>query len=204
MTLWRQKRRLDPEIAPDEIFLDASNTPAFDRTRFEGRLETPLSPAIFFSLTGALALLFCILILRTWNLQVINGAAYAVESAHNSLEVTILFAPRGIITDTNGALLAENVESADGSIERNYPYPSFSQIIGYVSYPKKDVNGNYYDTTESGVTGLEAEYDALLAGMNGQKLTERDALGRIRSEGGIISVQEGSTLQLSLDARLQQ
>ena len=40
--LWQRKKRLDPEIAPDEIFLDASNAPAFDRARFEGRLEKPL------------------------------------------------------------------------------------------------------------------------------------------------------------------
>jgi len=37
--LWRRRKRKDPEIAPDEIFLDASNAPDFDRERFEGRLE---------------------------------------------------------------------------------------------------------------------------------------------------------------------
>ncbi len=202
--MWRRRRhKLDSEIAPDEIFLDASNAPAFDRSRFEGRLEKPLSQGTFFSLFGVLALLFLILIVRIWNLQITNGKVFAEESAHNSLEVTPLFAPRGIITDRHGVVLAENVEKEDGSMERNYPVPSLSQVIGYVSYPKKDAQGVYYDTSQTGVTGLEAEYDAYLAGENGQLLTEMDALGRVRSEGSVVPAKEGGTLQLSIDANLQ-
>jgi len=200
---WRRERKLDSEIAPDEIFLDASNAPDFDRARFEGRLEKPLPHGLFASLFGTLAVLFCILIIRTWNLQITNGAAFAAESAHNSLEVKTLFAPRGIITDLHSVVLAENVTRPDGSMGRNYPLSSLGQIIGYVSYPKKDSNGIYYDTSETGVTGLEAEYDSFLAGKNGQLLTETDALGRIRSEGTIIRSEEGKTLQLSIDANLQ-
>lgn len=198
---WRRRR--DSEIAPDEIFLDASNVSDFDRARFEGRLEKPLPHGIFFSLAGALSVVFLILIVRTWNLQITNGAIFASESAHNSLESTILFAPRGIITDFSGIVLAENVEKQGESMGRNYPFPSFGQIIGYVSYPKKDSSGIYYDTNEIGLAGLEAEYDAFLSGENGQLLTERDALGRIRSEGIIIPAEAGRTLQLSIDANLE-
>ena len=201
--LWQRKKRLDPEIAPDEIFLDASNAPAFDRARFEGRLEKPLSHGTFFYLAAALTTLFLVLIVRTWNLQVTNGAAFAAESAHNSLEVRTLFAARGIITDMNGVVVAENAQSDDGSVVRRYPFSSLSQIVGYVSYPKKDASGVYYDTTVTGVSGLESEYDALLAGKNGQVLTETDALGRVRSEGMIVPAENGRALQLSIDANLQ-
>src|SRR3972149_6787471 len=107
--MWWHRYRQDPEIAPDEIFLDASNAPAFDRARFEGRLEKPLSPVTFFYLAATLVLLFSTLVVRTWNLQVTNGAEFAAESAHNSLEVRTLFAPRGVILDVNGIVLAENV-----------------------------------------------------------------------------------------------
>ncbi|MGD0328136.1 MAG: penicillin-binding transpeptidase domain-containing protein [Minisyncoccia bacterium] len=199
----RRQRQRDSEIAPDEIFLDASNVSDFDRARLEGRLEKPLSHRMFVSLAGALAILLFILIVRTWSLEITNGAAFAAESAHNSLEVTTLFAPRGVITDLHGVVLADNVEKPDGSIARNYPVPSLGQTIGYVSYPKKDSNGIYYDTNETGVAGLEAEYDSLLAGKNGQLLTETDALGRVRSEGTIIEPEEGKTLQLSIDANLE-
>lgn len=201
--MWRRKRRQDPEIAPDEIFLDASNAPAYDRARFEGRLEKPLSGRTFISLFSVLALLFFVLIVRTWNIEITNGAEFAEQSAHNSLEATMLFAPRGVIIDRYGVVLAENVEKEDGGVRRNYPVPSASQVVGYVSYPKKDANGVYYDTSETGVTGLEAEYDALLAGKNGQLLVEKDALGQIRSQGSVVSAEGGKTLQLSIDANLQ-
>jgi len=195
--------RRDPEIAPDEIFLDASNAPAFDRARFEGRLEKPLSRGTFFYLSATLALLFLILVFRAWNLQVTNGEAFAAESAHNSLEAKILFAPRGVITDVNGIVLAENIEDEDGTTRRNYPVPSLGQIIGYVSYPKKDASGAYYDTKETGIAGLEAEYDEHLSGENGQLLTERDALGKVRSEGAIVRPKDGLALRLSIDAELE-
>ncbi len=199
----RRIRSRDPEIAPDEIFLDASNAPAFDRARFEGRIEKPLSHGTFFYLMAALALLFFVLIIRTWNLQITGGAAFAQQSAYNSLDVTTLFAPRGIITDVNGIIVAENVESEDGNVRRNYPVSSLGQIIGYVSYPKKDAKGIYYDTNQTGIAGLEAEYDSFLAGKNGQLLTETDAFGRVRSEGTIVKAEEGRTLRLSIDANVE-
>ncbi len=201
---WRRTRHLDPEIAPDEIFLDASNVSAFDRARFEGRLEKPLSPRVFAYLTGVLTVLFLALVVRAWNLEISHGAEFAAESAHNILETKTLFASRGIITDVNGVVLAENVESGDGSVKRNYPLPDLGQIIGYVSYPKKDARGVYYDTAETGVAGLEAEYDGLLAGRNGQLLTETDAVGTVRSEGTIVKAVDGGTLRLSIDATMEE
>lgn len=202
MKWWREGRE-NPEIAPDEIFLDALNTPAFDRARFEGRLEKPLPRSTFFSLTSALALLMLILLMRAGNLELINGVAFAAESARNSLEITTLFAPRGIIVDRYGVVLADNIEEQNGNVRRNYPVPSLGQSIGYVSYPKKDAKGVYYDTSETGLAGLEAEYNGLLAGQNGEVLTERDALGRIRSEGTIVPAKSGGTLRLSIDANLE-
>ena len=200
---WWRKKYHDPEIAPDEIFLDASNVPDFNRDRFEGRLEKPLPNSSFFLLTIGLSILFLILFVRSWNIEITNGALYADASAHNSLEIKTIFAPRGTITDMHGTVLAENVERYDGSVERRYTMPSLSQVTGYVSYPKKDNNGVYYDTSEKGITAIEAQYDELLTGVNGQMLTETDVAGTVRSEGTIVPAKEGSTLQLSIDANLQ-
>ncbi len=199
----RWRRKPDLEIAPDEIFLDVSNAPAFDRDRFEGRIERPLSQGIFLSLAGVLGFLFLVLLVRTGDLQVVNGVSFAAESAHNSLEATTIFAPRGVVVDRNGVVLAENVENTDGRMARNYPIPSLAQIIGYVSHPKKDSSGNYYDTSETGVAGLEAKYDALLTGENGQALVEKDAVGQVHSQGVIVPPKQSETLRLSLDANLQ-
>ena len=65
--------------------------------------------------------------------------------AHHVLTVTTLFAARGIITDVHGTVIAENVEEPDGTVVRRYTDPSLSQVLGYVSYPKKDAHGVYYD-----------------------------------------------------------
>ncbi len=201
--IWRKKRRYDPEIAPDEIFLDASNAPDFDRARFEGRIETPLSRQAYLMVGGVLVGLFIVLILRAWTIEVRDGALYATESAHNSLAVTTLFAPRGVITDMHGVVIAENVEQPDGSVERHYAIPSLSQVTGYVSYPKKDAHGVYYDMDERGITGLEARYNTLLTGENGRQLTETDVAGKVRSSGIIERAKNGGTLALSIDANLQ-
>lgn len=203
--LWKRKKFRDQEIAPDEIFLDASNQPAFDHKRFEGRIEKPLSPKTFSYLLFALGFLFFILFVRSWDLQVKNGSSFALESAHNSLEAKILFASRGVILDVNGVVIAENSEKKeDGSAVRFYPFPSLSHVVGYVSYPKKDSRGNYYDTKSTGLAGLEAQYDGLLSGENGKMLTETDALGNVRSEGTIVRTQNGQTLQLSIDTALHE
>jgi len=199
---WRRVGRRDPEIAPDEIFLDASNAPAFDRNRFEGRIEKPLSHNTFIYLGAALTLLFIILIGRSWHLQVTHGADYASLSAENRLAVTILFAPRGLITDMHGEPLVQNEMREDGTLWRTYLLPELGQIIGYVSRPKKDAKGIYYETDMTGVAGLEAKHDTLLSGTNGQLLTERDVLGEVRSEGMVVPAEEGKPLRLSLDAEM--
>jgi len=194
---------VDPEVAPDEIFLDASNTTDFDRARFEGRLEKPLSERTFYILSTVLGVCIVGLVVRAGNLQIIQGEAFATQSAQNSLEATELFAPRGIITDRNGVVLAENVEREGGGMGRNYTMPEIGQIIGYISYPKKDSSGHYYDTAEKGVAGLEAQYNELLTGVNGRALIETDAVGKIRSQGVVVPAKEGQTLTLALDANLE-
>ena len=205
MRFFSRRRRAgrNTEIAPEEIFLDASNSPAFDRARFEGRLERPLRVATFWWLGATLGVIFLILVARAFQLEVLDGGTFAAESARNSLAKETLFAQRGVIEDRNGVVLAENMELANGDIRREYPIPGMGQVIGYVSYPKKDANGNYYDTAEVGLAGLEAEYDAQLSGVNGEVLVERDALGAVRSQGVVVPAKQGATLRLSLDADLE-
>ena len=197
------RRRQDLEIAPDEIFLDTEKGGIFDRARFEGRIEQPLSGATYLGLTMVLVLALSTLDVRAVYLQVVQGEALASQSAHNSLSETILFAPRGLITDMHGVVLADNDTSALGAVRRRYPYPELGAVIGYVSYPKKDSSGNYYDTKETGVAGLEERYDAQLGGENGKMLVETDAVGRVHSQGAVVGATPGATLQLSIDAELE-
>lgn len=188
------------EITPDEIFLDSINPSDFDRSQFEGRLEKPIPSSAFTGLSVVLAVIFLILLLQSGNLQIRKGAVYAAESANNSFKTTTLFARRGVIVDKNNVLLAYNIKNNNGSVRRHYTIPTMGSVIGYVSYPKKDSSGYYYDMKENGLSGLEAQYNTVLSGVNGKILTERDSVGRIRSQGIIIPTKPGGTIRLSVDA----
>ncbi len=194
----------DHEITPDEIFLDATNVSDFDYGRFQGRLEKPISSKIFNGVLFSFGIIFAIIFVQTFKLQIIQGATYAKESAQNHIRSTVLFAPRGIIVDVNGNVLVDNIENTKGKVRRSYTVPVLGSVIGYVSYPKKDTSGNYYDTIEKGITGIEAQYNSQLSGSNGTILTEVNALGHIYSQGVIMPVHEGKPLRLSIDVQYEQ
>jgi penicillin-binding protein 2 len=59
-------------------------------------------------ISTALALLFLILLGRLWYLQVLNGAYYSELARGNRIRVVPQEAPRGIVYDRNGVILAFN------------------------------------------------------------------------------------------------
>ncbi|MDO8624016.1 MAG: penicillin-binding transpeptidase domain-containing protein [bacterium] len=200
---WRRSTWRDPEIAPDEIFLDATNAPLFDRARFEGRLERPLGRSTFTFIGGVLGLVLLILVGQLWNLQIFQGTTYAAMSARNSLSSQVVFANRGVVSDVQGVPLITNEAGEEGHVVRRYLTPGLGSVLGYISYPKKDSSGNYYDTEITGLAGIEAYFNTVLGGENGTLLVERDALGEVQSQGVIISPVNGSDLALTIDMRAQ-
>ncbi len=199
---WR-KRYHDPEIAPDEIFLDATNLPDFDRNQLEGRLERPIASSTYRILGTGLTCMVLVLIAQAWHLEVAQGASYAAKSERNILRPETIFAERGAITDRNGTVLVSNGKTDTGFNSRVYPSDAFSSLLGYVSYPKKDSSGHYYDTEITGLAGVEKTYDTQLSGQNGSVLVEEDSQGRTISEGSSIAPTDGATLTLSIDSRVQ-
>jgi penicillin-binding protein 2 len=107
------------------------------------------------------------------------------------------------VLDRNGQPLISNVESTDGSIKRTYAGPGFAHLLGYVSYPKKDSSGHYYDTDITGQAGVEAAFNETLSGKNGTLLVEEDAKGHVQSQGSVVPTQNGQSLTLSIDERAQ-
>src|SRR3989344_7715578 len=152
-----RKRSRGYEIDPDEILLDAENLPAFDRERFEGRLERPLGQRTIlvfaiFCLWGAF-----LLVGKTYALQVVNGDFYSKQSENNRLEHTLVFGERGRIIDRNDVVLAENeIKEGEGFSKRRYiDLPGLAHVVGYVSYPKKDSAGFYWEESVVGKDGVE-------------------------------------------------
>jgi len=78
------------------------------------------------------------------------------------------------------------------------------QVLGYVSYPKKDKRGFYYRTEYIGRSGVESAYDEVLKGVNGTKIIVTDARGDIVGEHAVGASTNGEPLYLSIDAGLSE
>ena len=154
MRLFRHKRGREIEL--DEILLDSSNLPAFNKGRVEGRLETPIRARSVYAVGGVFALIAGIFLYQLVTLQVVNGESYIQKSENNRLDKTVLFASRGTILDRVGELLAWNIDSTHVQLfsEREYnTRRGIGHIVGYVSYPQRDRAGFYYRTEYQGLSG---------------------------------------------------
>lgn len=194
------------EIDPDEILLDSSNLPEFDVHQFEGRIERPISRFSVWSVGIFFMLVVLVFAYRTWDLQVIQGSAYAEKSEKNRLRHSLIFASRGVIYDRNNTLVAwnsVNEKNPDVSNREYLDVAGIGNLIGYVKYPTKDKTGFYFREDFVGLDGVEKVFNSSLIGKNGLKLTETNALGEITGESQSQPPQDGAPLYLGVDVRLQ-
>ena len=196
------------EIDPDEILLDSSNIPQYDRRQFEGRLEKPISRGTLYAVGGIFIVCVLAFLVQMVDLEVVHGAGYLGQSQNNLLRPVPIFASRGAIFDRNGVPLAWNIPAAttteDAVPEREYATTAgLAHVLGYVQYPSKDNNGFYYQNDFSGVAGVEKYYNDQLTGVNGSRLVEVDAHGKAVSENVVQPPQAGEDITLSIDSRVQ-
>ncbi len=147
---------------------------------------------------------------RAFELQVAQGATFAQISLENTLSSDLIFAQRGIIYDRNGTELAWNVPAQqNGTSTKPYalrqyiPQPGFSLLLGFLTYPQEDKQGNWWKTTYTGVSGLELQYNSLLQGQNGATMVETDARGNPVRSNIVSPPVDGENLYLSIDSNLQ-
>lgn len=193
-------------IEPDEIFLDSKNLPAFDVQQFEGQMESPITRSTLLSVGAVFALIVIIFGAKLWSLQVVHSQTYKELSENNSLGSEPIFASRGNIYDRNGVPLAWNDTRTDDEPwgKRTYIHsPGFSNLLGYVSYPKKDKSGNYWQLEMTGRDGVEKQYDSVLDGQNGSNIVERDIAGEVQGGAIVDEPIAGKNLTLTIDSRLQ-
>lgn len=206
--MWRRKRQRTRLVDLDEVLLDASNMPAFDTGRLEGKRELPITRANV-RLIGVLFLLVAVLFFgRIYTLQIVNGDEYRAIAASNSVDRATIIAERGVVYDRHGELLAWN--ELDAGDEYDFPIRAYTdrkglgQILGYVSYPQRDRHGFFFRTEYVGRTGVESAFDAELRGENGSKIVVTDALGASVGEHAVESSRAGEHLDLSIDAALSE
>jgi penicillin-binding protein 2 len=155
-------------------------------------------------------------------LQLVQGTTLLAKSENNRLNHTPIFSMRGIIYDRNKVPLVWNsyddeaaktalIMSENGTTTEKMPFPhrsyitspGFSHMLGYVSYPKRDSKGFYYQDAFIGKDGLEEYYNDMLSGKNGFQIEETDALGKIQSGSIVENPESGAALTLSIDSRVQ-
>ncbi|MBU3901558.1 penicillin-binding protein 2 [Patescibacteria group bacterium] len=92
-------------------------------------------------------------------------------------------------------------------IVRQYAEASkYSHLLGYLGrMTEADIKKNpgHSLTEKIGKNGLEAFYDKVLRGQPGQRLLEVDSLGRLKREVAEQKPQDGQSLVLAVDSRLQ-
>lgn len=188
--------------------MDASNLPAFNQGRMEGRRELPITKRNV-SLVGVIFVLIALGFFgKLFTLQVIEGAEFRAQSENNRIDEGLIVAERGVIYDRNGEMIAWNEQ--DYTDEHSFPMRAYTdrhglgQLTGYISYPQKDTSGFYYRTDYVGRTGAESAFEDRLHGENGEMLVEMDALGAIISSHAVKSPESGEPITLSVDAALSE
>ena len=230
----------------------------------------------------AVLLLFGVLVLRLWTLQVVEGKTYAAAVTRNQVRVVSIAAPRGEIVDRNGTVLVSNVPQQEillsraeaaqnpgivgmvaalvgqtpaqvtASINNNqyspyepvpvaigvstdtvqflqthqseYPgvsvqtvaqrtYPqggtTATHVIGYVgditsNYLAAHPDAGYTQGSQIGVSGIEAQYEPYLRGVDGRQALSVDASGTVVGTLSTTAPQIGDTVVLNIDTGLQQ
>ena len=208
--IFNPRHKHGQEIDPHDVLSDFSNLTGSDSQRLEGRLILPIERSSYVFLFSIFIIIGLLALGRLGDLQLMHGFEYAKRSATNSLQKTVVFANRGIIFDRNGELLASNEppKEVNGIIEawseRRYATTTgLSTLLGYISYPKVDSKGNYYDTNVFGKDGLEEYFDDILAGKNGTLIEETDVKGKVVSQSAIENARDGTNITLSIDKKVQ-
>ncbi len=205
--IFLSKRRRYSDINPDEIFLDSKNLPDFDVYQFEGRIEKPITPAVFTIFSVFTALIIFLFLGKLWMLQIVYGDEYKERSENNKLKQILLVAPRGIIFSRNGEELAWNEKTENDSdfpLRKYVSRQGFGILLGFLKYPAKDKSGFYYTEEFSPKDGAEQYLNEILSGKNGLELIETAVDGSIVSQSVQQKPLQGQNAVLSIDSRVQE
>lgn len=204
---WFKKKRAKI-VELDEVFLDASNLGGFDRGRLEGKRELPISNFSLYQIGVVFTIVVLFFLGRIYSLQIVEGADYLAIAEANTLSKSTIIAERGVVYDRTGEMVVWNEVDKRGVYD--FPIRAYTdrlglgQVLGYVSYPKKDGNGFYYRTEYLGRNGIEAAYDEKMRGQNGVKTVVENALSSVVSEHSIAAAVPGEAFYMSIDAELSE
>lgn len=216
----RARRAASHEIDPEDVFLDSQNLSSLNIDQMEGHFERPLGRHVFYLFLLGIFLLVGAFSYRLFSMQIVNGENYATKADNNHLKKIPLFALRGTISDRNGNLLAWNTlgnyiykDTVSSSTEKvsvdDIPMrvyteeEGFSHLLGYVSYPKRDQSGVFWQDEYIGKDGVEKEYQKALQGISGERVIAINALHQVEAQNVVVYPTHGANLQLTVDKGVQ-
>ena len=202
---FKKKRKRGGEINPEDIFLDSSNLVGLDIDKEEGTFNKPISQFMEYLPVIIVAIVFCFYTYRLYIIQIRDFSIYKEKADNNRYNANLILSNRGEIFDRNGKILAENiVSSSSDMVKREYiKAGGFSNLLGYISYPKKDNLNNYWQDNYIGKDGIELIYQDLLSGVNGKQIIEKDVKREVESKNLIVKPIPGAKLNLTIDAVIQ-
>ena len=216
LSIRRAKKAISHEMDPEDVFLDSQNLSSLNLDQMEGQLERPLGKHIFYIVLAVSFLIVAGFSYRLFAMQVVNGYDYKEMADNNRLKKIPVFALRGTITDRNGELLAwnslydttasttEEKKSPDGIPKRLYTLTKgFSHILGYVSYPKRDQSGVFWQDEYVGKDGTEKQYQNVLAGVKGERIIEVTATREVEAQNVVVYPTHGQNITLTIDKAVQ-
>jgi penicillin-binding protein 2 len=204
----RLQDRYTQTVDVEEVLLDASNIPEFNRGRMEGKRELPITKRNIRTVLILFILISAVFLYQIFSLQIVRGGEFRAIAETNRVDRAVIIAERGVIYDRNGELMAWN--EVDESGEYDFPIRAYTdrlglgQVLGYVSYPKRDSRGFFFRTDYLGRSGVEEAFDDILKGKNGSRIVEVDALADVVSDYAIDAPVSGQDLHLSIDAELSE
>jgi penicillin-binding protein 2 len=202
------QKRYRSDVSVEEVLLDASNISAFNRERMEGKRELRINNRSLLLVWWMFLVIAVVFLYQVIQLQVVEGATYRAIAENNQIDQSVIIAERGVVTDRRGEPMVWN--EVDDTGEYDFPIRAYTdraglgQVLGYVSYPKRDSSGVFFRTEYLGRSGVESAFDAELKGSNGSAIIEVDAFATIVSEFAIKEQVSGGQLQLSIDAELSE
>lgn len=188
--------------------MDSSNILSLNRSRMEGKRELPLTKRSVRTVWILFILIAIAFLTQIFFLQIVKGGEYRSVAENNRFDKALIIAERGVVYDRRDEMMVWN--EADDSGEYDFPIRAYTdrlglgQVLGYVSYPKKDSRGYFFRTDYLGRSGVELAFDDILKGENGSKIIEVDALSDVISEYAIDAPSEGGAVKLSIDAELSE
>lgn len=161
-------------------------------------------------------LMFGIVAARVTYLHVFEANQQLLLSETNHIEQVRITAKRGSVLDRRGVVIAESVllenekVASPSAWKRVYPLGvAGASVLGYLS----EVNSQEVGCREGlcysqgmliGRAGVESAYEQILRGNDGGLIQEVDAMGTVVRERGKNESEEGKTVKLTIDSRLQE